>query len=49
MDRVIFACVHNAGRSQMAAVFFSALADPTRDRVGGLVDANAWRRRTAST
>ena len=30
MDRVIFACVHNAGRSQMAAAFFNALADPTR-------------------
>jgi arsenate reductase len=30
MDRVIFACVHNAGRSQMAAAFFSALADPNR-------------------
>jgi arsenate reductase len=30
VDRVIFACVHNAGRSQMAAAFFSALADPTR-------------------
>jgi len=30
MDRVVFACVHNAGRSQMAAAFFSALADPTR-------------------
>jgi arsenate reductase len=28
MERVIFACVHNAGRSQMAAAFFSALADP---------------------
>lgn len=28
MTRVIFACVHNAGRSQMAAAFFSALADP---------------------
>ena len=25
---VIFACVHNAGRSQMAAAFFNALADP---------------------
>ena len=25
---VIFACVHNAGRSQMAAAFFQALADP---------------------
>ena len=30
MKRVIFACVHNAGRSQMAAAFFNALADPTR-------------------
>jgi arsenate reductase len=25
---VLFACVHNAGRSQMAAAFFDALADP---------------------
>ena len=24
----IFACVHNAGRSQMAAAFFNQLADP---------------------
>lgn len=30
MDRVIFACRHNAGRSQMAAAFFSRLADPSR-------------------
>ena len=30
MKSVIFACVHNAGRSQMAAAFFNALADPTR-------------------
>jgi len=28
--RVIFACVHNAGRSQIAAAFFNELADPTR-------------------
>ena len=28
MFRVIFACVHNAGRSQMAAAFFNELADP---------------------
>ena len=28
MTRVIFACVHNAGRSQMAAAFFNQLADP---------------------
>jgi len=25
--KVIFACVHNAGRSQMASAFFNALAD----------------------
>jgi arsenate reductase len=30
MKTVIFACVHNAGRSQMAAAFFNALADPAR-------------------
>jgi len=29
---VIFACVHNAGRSQMAAAFFNLLSDPTRAR-----------------
>jgi len=29
---VIFACVHNAGRSQMAAAWFNALADPRRAR-----------------
>ncbi len=28
MKTVVFACVHNAGRSQMAAGFFSRLADP---------------------
>ena len=27
---VVFACVHNAGRSQMAAAFFRALADPAK-------------------
>jgi protein-tyrosine-phosphatase len=27
MYKVIFACVHNAGRSQMAAAFFNQLAD----------------------
>ena len=32
MTVVLFACVHNAGRSQMAAAFFNALADPTRGR-----------------
>ena len=30
--KVVFACVHNAGRSQMAAAFFNALADPSRAR-----------------
>ncbi len=30
MVRVIFACVHNAGRSQMAAAFFNRLADCTK-------------------
>ena len=30
MTKVIFACVHNAGRSQMAAAWFRQLADPTR-------------------
>jgi arsenate reductase len=30
MFKVIFACVHNAGRSQMAAAFFNRLADPTK-------------------
>jgi arsenate reductase len=28
MFKVIFACVHNAGRSQMAAAFFNQLTDP---------------------
>jgi arsenate reductase len=32
MTTVIFACVHNAGRSQMAAVFFNRWADPTKAR-----------------
>lgn len=30
MKKVIFACVHNAGRSQMAAAFFNQQADPAR-------------------
>lgn len=28
MKKIIFACVHNAGRSQMAAAFFNHLASP---------------------
>jgi arsenate reductase (thioredoxin) len=30
MDTVIFACVQNAGRSQMAAAWFNRIADPER-------------------
>jgi hypothetical protein len=32
MNTVIFACVHSAGRSQMAAASFNLLADPTKVR-----------------
>ena len=32
MKTVIFACVHNAGRSQMAAAWFNHLADPRQAR-----------------
>ena len=32
MTTVIFACVHNAGRSQMAAAWFNALADQSKAR-----------------
>ena len=32
MKTVLFACVHNAGRSQMAAAWFNALADPAKAR-----------------
>ena len=31
-DTILFACVHNAGRSQMAAAWFNVLADPSRAR-----------------
>jgi arsenate reductase (thioredoxin) len=30
MNTVLFACIHNAGRSQMAAAWFNALADTTK-------------------
>ena len=30
MTTVLFACVHNAGRSQIAAALFNALADPQK-------------------
>lgn len=32
MKTVVFACVHNAGRSQMAAAIFNTLADPAKAR-----------------
>jgi arsenate reductase len=32
MQTVLFACIHNAGRSQMAAALFNALADPAKAR-----------------
>jgi arsenate reductase len=32
MIKVLFACVHNAGRSQMAAALFNLHADPTKAR-----------------
>src|SRR5688572_23746635 len=43
MKRVIFACVHNAGRSQMAAAFFNALADPAKARARSAGTAPADR------
>jgi len=44
---VIFACVHNAGRSQMAAAFFNALADPAKVRAtsAGTAPGDRIRRR----
>jgi arsenate reductase len=32
MKTILFACVHNAGRSQMAAAWFNQLADPGKAR-----------------
>jgi arsenate reductase (thioredoxin) len=32
MNTVLFACVHNAGRSQMAAAWFNVLSDPNKAR-----------------
>jgi arsenate reductase len=33
IDRVVFACVHNAGRSQMAAALLASMTDPSRVEV----------------
>jgi arsenate reductase len=30
VTRIVFACTHNAGRSQMAAAFFNQMADPDK-------------------
>lgn len=32
MKTVLFACLHNAGRSQMSAAFFNQVADPKKAR-----------------
>lgn len=40
---VVFACIHNAGRSQMAAAWFGALADPARARAVSAGTAPAER------
>lgn len=32
MKTILFACIHNAGRSQMAAAWFKALSNPTLGR-----------------
>ena len=32
MTTVLFACVHNAGRSQIAAAFFNSIANPSQAR-----------------
>ena len=44
MNTVIFACVHNAGRSQMAAAFFNQLADHSVvESSGRRLPINAFR------
>jgi len=43
MLHVIFACVHNAGRSQMAAALFNALCDPNTARASSAGTAPAER------
>jgi arsenate reductase len=39
MNKIVFACVHNAGRSQMAAAWFNQLADPNKAHA---VSAGTW-------
>ena len=49
MKTVIFACVHNAGRSQMAAAFFNQLADPSKARAlsAGITPGDRVTRRSS--
>ena len=43
MTTVLFACIHNAGRSQMAAAFFNARADPAKARaISAGTEPGAW-------
>jgi protein-tyrosine-phosphatase len=47
MKTVLFACVHNAGRSQMAAALFNALSGPSKARAvsaGGAARSVAGQR-----
>ncbi|MFP5501335.1 MAG: low molecular weight phosphatase family protein [Candidatus Sericytochromatia bacterium] len=43
MKQVLFACVHNTGRSQMAEAFFNRLAEPAEARAasGGVEPVEA--------
>jgi arsenate reductase (thioredoxin) len=43
MKTVLFACVHNAGRSQMAAAWFNLLSDPAKARAISAGTAKAPR------
>jgi arsenate reductase len=43
MKTILFACVHNAGRSQMAAALFNELADPLAARAVSAGTAPAAR------
>jgi len=43
MNTVLFACVHNAGRSQMAAAWFNLLTDPTKAQaISAGTDPGPW-------
>ena len=56
MRTVVFACVHNAGRSQMAVAFFEvdldlsrarpvrAIRAEVRERVAALIESEGWGR-----